>query len=151
MSIPTEQEVIADAVSMAKYRYEQLKAAAEEDAKWNARRKILVTALPPKAPLDPNAVHKHYWVPGHRVAHGETISLELSEREIHNMKVDPFVKVDDSAEALAAFHAPADVTKSIKVETVDAPVEEVAPVPAGVPAAAAEGLQELQSTKKGKK
>lgn len=159
MTQKTPDEAYADSVAHAQAKLEQAKAQAAEEAKWAARRKIKVTAVA-RHSSDPNSKKfPFYWVPGHKLAHGETIELELSEREIHNMKMDPFVEVDDSQDAVAQDALAkkraeilalqkADAERKAKAEAdIMASLPSAIRPPPDVPPAAAEGLAELQSSK----
>ena len=141
----TETEAIAEAVAYAKLKHEQLTAQAAEEAKWSSKRKVMVTAIA-KPSSDPNSKKfGFYWVPGHKLAHGETIEIELTEREIFNMKKDPFVQVDDPT-ASTAEAKPAVADSKPVVADLPAP----APVPDVVDTKQIDFTQEPAPTKKSK-
>lgn len=157
MSDPTEEAVIAEAVAGAKAKHAAASAAKTEEEKWNAKRTVTVTAVTgPRKPSDPNASkHKHYWVPGHRIEiNGAPLESEFTEREIHGMKQDPYVHVDDpndeAQQETKRQHALSEKTKALENAKAllahESPAEPVKPT--GVAPAAVEALSELKASKK---
>lgn len=156
MSEESEESVIAAAIAGAKAKLAQAASARAEEEKWAAKRTVSVKAIKgPRDPRDPNAAkHKSYWVPGHQLLiDGPALEAEFSERQIHEMKADPFVYVDDPQDA----DQQADKKKSEadshakKVEEAKAFLAAEAPSTGkatGVAPAAVDALSELKSFKK---
>lgn len=147
------------AKTAVEHMLEQAAAAKAEEEKWSAKRKVSVAAKARNA-ADPNArKFKVYPIPGGAVLQvgGPYVEVELTEREIFNLKLDAWVSVDDPQDAAqqaakkaaeAAAH-----TKALEAARALLAAEDATPTepPKSAPTPAAEALQELQASKKGKR
>lgn len=165
MSEPTTEDIaVAAAVTLAKAQHAAHAAVKAEEEKWIAKRVVGVAAVAtPGRFQDPNAKKfKHYIVGSAdpKKAHvlqigGPHEQIELTERQIFDLKMDPFVNVDDpkdEAQQVAKAKA-AEATKAKALEEAKALIaaeegKTVAPsLPAGVAPSAVDGLSELKEQK----
>lgn len=158
-NVQSVEEAALAAAEAVRASHARAAAADAEEAKWNAKRTVTVTAIHgPRNPLDPNvSKHKHYWVPGHKIEIGGSLTDSFTERQIYEMKKDPFVSVDDpeDKEQQAAKAKSEAEAKAKALEEAKALVAQSAPAEShaasGVAPAAVEALQELKEQRKGKR